>query len=553
MIRLFSRSLVLLSAFLFFGCATITQPTTYSYDEFLDLVATDSGVDLVSAEVDLLDSNLSSNTLTELDDFSRQVEQLLDRPIRLGSLGSAILDRLESSYAGHLAMYHFYKHFENEHAAVHNTRIERIVEYMTAERDGSLQKPYRALSRADALLFTRHSGYRVIGSIYIMTNVEPLVLRVLRVREEQPYEEVFFDLSALFPVLVQELKPLQQENAPLGWPEVVTRLASAGDSAAQLSLGRIFASGGAISRAESMYLTASRADNGYAHMLYADLFVDEAFKDQQRNPHRFLQIAQSQYTQAIEYGYHTALRQLGILLYRGIFGEDMISQGMEMLERAASLEDTLAIRYLGDVFRFGIGEDIDLEKAASLYQQAAQLGDPRARIDYYRVLAQPGAGLVVTEQVVDWLVDSASNDDVLAMLELGNCHARGCIKKPNYRKALYWYRKAVRTAPDSPEVVNSVAWTLAVTDQKRLRRPDYALEIIEHLMASDEASRANPMYVDTWAAVHAALGDFPRAIELQREALALAVKEQRTPGLLNEIESHLDSFLKGEALRETVP
>lgn len=528
-------------------------PTTYTYDEFMSIVFSEENLDLATVHIDLSDSELTKNTVTELDALRRQVEQLLDRPLRLGSLGSAILDRLEFSYVGHLAMYHFYEHFEHEHASVHKAQLDRIVEYMTVDRDGSLDKPYRALTPADALLWVEQTGYRVIGSIYVQTNEEMMVLRVIRIREEEPFDEVYFDFSALYPLLVQEIESQQEEQASVHWPQVLAGLASAGDSAAQLSLGRYLANGGAISRAESMYLAASRAENGYAHMLYGNLFVDEALKTQERTRGRFLQVAQSHYSQAIEYGYHTALRQQGILLHRGLFGNGRRRQGLDLLERAASFDDTLALRYLGEVYRFGDGEGIDLQMSASLYERAAQLGDKRARIEYYRVLAHPDAGLEVTNQVVEWLLDSAANDDEIAMLELGNCFIRGCGEKSNYRKAFRWYRKAVSTAPQNPEVVNSIAWTLAVTDRKRLRDADYALEIIEHLMANDEGSRANPAIVDTWAAVHAALGNFERAIELQREALARAIREQLSQDLIDEIRSHLNRYLQGEALSEAVP
>ena len=552
-IRLFLRSLVLLSTCLLFGCAVLTQPTTYTYDEFLAVMFSEDDIDLATVQVDLSDSALSATSIVKLNNFGQRLERLLDTPLRLGSLGSAILDRLEISYAGHLAMHHYYKYFENEHADVHKLKLDRVVEYMTIERDGTLEKPYRALSPVDAILFVQQSGYRVIGSIYVRTNVEPMVLRVMRLKGEGPFDEVFFDLSALYPVLQRDYESRQLEIEQPPWLQVLVNLSNAGDSAAQLSLGRIFANGGATSRAESLYLAASRADNGYAHMLYGDLFVREAFNAQENTRLRFFQVAQSHYSQAIEYGYHTALRQQGMLLHQGHFGEDMISAGKELLEQAVALHDTLALRYFGDVYRSGIEEEVDLKRAASFYKRAAELGDRRARIDFYRVIARPDAGLAVTDQAVDWLLDSAANDDVIAMLELGNCYIRGCGSKPNYRKAIRWYRKAVRTEPENPDVVNSVAWTLAVTDKKRLREPDYALKIIEHLMANDENSRVDPMIVDTWAAVHAALGNFVRAIELQREALSLAIRGRSAPALIDELQSHLNSFLNGEALNEAVP
>lgn len=536
------------------GCAVMEQPTTYSYDQFLGEVFKNENLDLAAVQIDLSESNLSIATVTKLNSLGRQVEQLLERPLRLGSLGSAILDRLELSYVGHLAMRYFYEHFENEHANVHQARLDRIVEYMTSGRDGSLEKPFRAVTSADAFLFVQQSGYRVIGSIYLQTNLEPLVLQVMRIQDGKPFDVVFFDLSASYPEFADELAFRREDETAVSWIDVVASLASAGDSAAQLSLGRFFAGRGEIPRAERLYLTASQSDNGYAHMLYGDLFVSEAFQPQEQNAHRFLQVAQSHYSQAIDYGYHTAFRQQGMLLHQGYFGDTMRQRGKELLERAASFEDTLALRYLGEVYRFGVGgEDIDLRRSASLYERAARLGDQRARIEFYRVIAHPDSGLVVTDEVVEWLLDSAANDDVIAMLELGNCYIRGCGTKPNFRKAIRWYRKAVRMAPENPEVVNSIAWTLAVTDKKRLREPSFALEIIEHLMANDELSRVNPMIVDTWAAAHAALGNFERAVELQREALMLALREQTSQNLIEEIQSHLNSFLQGEPLSEAVP
>lgn len=547
------RSLVLLSTCLLFGCAVITTPTTYSYQEFLAKVFSEEDLDLSNAEIDLSESDLTVTAIAELDMFGRRVARLLNRPLRLGSIGSAILDRLELSYAGHLAMYHYYKHFENEYASVHEAQLDRIVEYMTTERDGSLEKPYRAFSPVDALLFVQQSGYRVIGSIYVRTNMEPMILRVMRLKGEGPFDEVFFDLSALYPVLLREYESLEGEGSPAPLPLVLLNLAQAGDSSAQLSLGRFLANGGATSRAETMYIAASRADNGYAHMLYGNLFISRAFEPNERDLHRFLQVAQSHYSQAIDYGYHTALRQLGWLLHQGYFGDAKRPDGMEMLERAASFDDTVALRYLGDVFRLGNREQVDLERAAELYERAAELGDRMARIEYYRVVAHPDSNLAVSKKVVEWLQDSAANDDAFAMLELGNCYVRGCDQKPNYRKALRWYRKAVETAPENPEIVNSVAWTLAVTDKKRLRNPAYALKIVDHLMENDEESRANPMIVDTWAAVHAAMGNFVRAVELQREALELASLDRSSPALIDVIESHLNSFINGEVLSESVP
>ena len=72
-----------------------------------------------------------------------------------------------------------------------------------------------------------------------------------------------------------------------------------------------------------------------------------------------------------------------------------------------------------------------------------------------------------------------------------------------------------------------MAWTLGVTDLDALRNPSYAKDIMDAVMSSNEEARRSPEYLDTWAALHAAIGDFDGAIELQEKAMEQAHSQQR--------------------------
>ena len=119
-------------------------------------------------------------------------------------------------------------------------------------------------------------------------------------------------------------------------------------------------------------------------------------------------------------------------------------------------------------------------------------------------------------------------------------------------QALTWFKSAVSTSPDDVNIVNEVAWTLAVTHLDALRKPRYALEIMERAMTADEAAQKNPAYLDTWAAAYAANGNFTRAIALQQQAVD-AARDEEESDVIKVLQAHLDAFQRGEAVIDPVP
>ena len=138
------------------------------------------------------------------------------------------------------------------------------------------------------------------------------------------------------------------------------------------------------------------------------------------------------------------------------------------------------------------------------------------------------------------------------MLLLGNLHARGVGVKQSFRRAVGFFKDAVRVSPDDPAIVNEVAWTLTVSDLAGLKRARYALSIMEEMMTINDDARQRPEYLDTWAAACAANGDFDRAVAIQEEALAAATG-QEFEGVQDVLQLHLKAFQDGQTITEVAP
>ncbi len=152
----------------------------------------------------------------------------------------------------------------------------------------------------------------------------------------------------------------------------------------------------------------------------------------------------------------------------------------------------------------------------------------------------------------DWLREVESQDNPDAMLVLGNLYARGVHVNRSFRRAFGWFRKAIASAPEDASIINEVAWTLAVTNLERLKNPQYALEIMTGIMESDLKARQTPAYLDTWAAAHAASGDFNTAVDLQTEAVEQARRQEQN-AVIDVLLEHLDAFKAGHPVVDPIP
>lgn len=543
-----SRRFLTLGVALALILTCLTQAETIQFHALIERIEAGDEIDYTQLHLDFSEQFLDGMTLLDLEMYESQVELLTERPLRLGPLGSAILDHFRFSLPAHTAMIDFYQHVNQATTANHDIWIEHIERYMVEGRTGNEADPYRAFTVAQAMMYLNRSGSQVIGSRYGGNEDHHLLLYLVRTTDSVASDEIVFDLSSTFDQYVQLLRlsptiPLDEQR-----DRVLSMLAHEGDTAAQIAIGLLNLYDREYVAARRWFSRASQANNVLADVHLGRFYLSRAADVRDRS--NLTQLSRDHYQQAVEAGHSPTLREFGRLLVDGYFGNQEVSDGVVLLERATSLNDDIAFVHLAVVKV----READYEAAAQNFKQAALLGNPDAKLAYYQLLADPSAGLTVTQQSVDWVTEQADSGDVNAMVTLGDCYARGCPSKPNYRKAKRWYRTAVETDPQNHEVINQVAWTLTTSHLTRLRDTRYALKIMDELMENDEIARRVPAYIDTWAAIHAARGQFERAIELQEEVVQLiSASPSISPDLLNVLQEHLKLFQNGETITEEIP
>lgn len=519
--------------------------------------------------------------LARLNELEGQALALLDdEPLRLGSIGSAILDTYAGSLTGHLVLARFYEHVTNHKANYHRRWVERIQQAVEAAGDGSRASPYPAVTPAEAQAFAVSRGASPVGSIYQAEREDGgqfgLLLQVRP--DEGPLESLVFDLTPLYRAMREDFEAKaraaqsagqeageegeedentgteqQAEPRPFTPLTLIGYLAKQNDSAAQAAVGGFLLSRHQLGDAVDWLRAASRSGNVLANTLLANIFLQQARAAEDDEARRqALDQAMDNYLHAVALGSAEAMYALGVLYLNGQYGEENKVSGVPLLKQAAELGDSDATMFLAHLHYAGEVVDKDLEAARRLYVQSAAKGNEFARKSYARFLLDRETGQPGDPRAVEWLEELAREGEPESMLLLGNLHARGVGTRQSERAAVRYYKRAVEQARTDPDIVNEVAWTLAVSDQRALRRARYARRIMDHLMEANEAARQRPEYLDTWAATYAATGDFEQAVALQQQAVQVA-RENGHEDVLEILEQHLEAFNAGEMISEAVP
>ncbi len=504
--------------------------------------------------------------LERLGDLEAQALAVVeDEPLKLGSIGSAILDTYVGSLTGHYVLARFYDRVSNAKADFHRDWVERINADLEAAGDGSREAPYPVITPVEARMFALSQGLSPVGSIYQTdTSDEVPFALLLQVRaEDGPLESLSFDLSGLYQSMQAEFAAARAGAADAGDDgeedftpfTLIGYLAKQNDSAAQTAVGLFLASPpqNRYPDAAQWLRAASRTGNVVANSLLASIYLQLArsAEDDDAREEALDQVMEN-YLHAIALGSADAMYALGVLYLNGHYGEDNQVAGVPLLKQAMELEHSEATMFLGHLHYTGDVVDKDLATAREYYADAADLGSAFARKSYARFLLDREADQPGDPRALTWLEELAADGEAESMLLLGNLHARGVGTDRNLRQAVRWFKQAVKSAPDDAAIVNEVAWTLAVSDQGALRRARYARQIMDRLMESDDDARQRPEYLDTWAATYAATGDFERAVALQQQALdvALAADYEDVVDILRE---HLEAFSAGRTISEAVP
>ena len=579
--RRFVRAAVLVLAAYTVGCASVAPLAPAGYDELAERAVGGEVVSPGALREALLAAPDFDQRLHQVTLLERQVMALQDEPLRLGAPGSAILDLYYGSLAGHQALAQFYGYVEaTEQAERHQRWVDAIQASIVAAAEAEAkarqkreeasgadieETAYPVLSSAEAEAFLATRGQTMAGGAYEVDD-DRFLLRLVARAEGQPMDVVLFDLTAMRTALIAATRNNPDTRYPVSRPitckemgicedfnlaALVRVLAVGGDSAAQTFIGAEMRRARRFEDTVGWLEQASRLNNGLAQAILAEVFLERALSSPVGDIRTsFLEAAEQRLLSAINAGFDSAMSHLGAMYLSGAFGEDKIERGVALLERAADLNNVDALLNLAALHAFGQVVEKNGERAEHYFLRAAEQND-RGKVEYARFLTQPDSERDLNDQAWQWLRETAKNDNPQAMLLVGNLYARGTHVHQRLRRAKTWLKRAAEAAPDNANLVNEVAWTLTVAHLRRLRDARYALRIMDRVMADeDNPARRTPAYLDTWAAAHAANGDFERAIAVQEEAIQQATRNQDPSNQLPILRKHLDAFRAGEQINE---
>lgn len=541
---------ILTAAFILVGC----QTTPPSYSELDARLAAGEQVPPELLRRALFETEDLPERMERLSDLERQALGIVeDEPLKLGSLGSAILDTFYGSLTGHYILARFYRHLETPEAAEpHAAWVTRIQDTMEAAGDGTRDAPMPAVTTIEARMYAMSKGWSPVGSIYQSSDETPFSLLLQVKPPEGPIRSLHFDLTPLYESVRADFGDdgAEQDFTPF---TLIGYLAKQRDTAAQAAVGAFLATQDRLEDAVNWLRAASTTGNLLANSLLARVYWEQARQTEDPDQRQaFLDEVMENYLHAIALGSAESMYALGVLYINGHYGAENAISGVSLLQQAADLDHAEATMFLGHLHYSGETVTKDLALARAYYRRASELGNPLARYAYARFVLDPDAEQAGDQSLVGWLRELAEEEDAQAMLLLGNLHARGLGVESSSRNAVRWFKRAVKVDPVDANIVNEIAWTLTVTDKPGLRRPAYARQIMDHLMNANAEARMRPEYLDTWAATYAATEDFEQAVTLQEEALKIAELENYVE-VQDILREHLEDFKAGRTLTESIP
>ena len=544
-------SFLTLALLLTLGC----QSTPVSYSGLVDKIANEERVKIADLRAAFFESPDLSERMQRLAELEEQALQMVaDQPLKLGSMGSAILDTYYGSLTGHYVLQRFYEHVEaTEEAILHQNWLDRIFADMNRIGDGTRARPLPAVTPVEAQTFATMQGLNPVGSIYETNDEMTFGILILGRPEEGAILSQHFNLDGLYLAVERELENSDTSRIDFNPFTLIGYLARRGDSAAQASIGAFLASQNRMSEATRWLRASSRKGNLLANTELARLFWERSRNEEDPALKKSaLDEVLQNYLHAVALGSTDAMYALGVLYLNNHYGEENQNSGVPLLQQAANTDHSDAALFLGHLYYNGDLLDKDVAQARSYYTQAAELNNPYARRSYARFLLDRTMEQPSDPRAIIWLSELAKEQDSVAMLLLGNLHARGVSVEQNFRKAFSWFKTAVKTSPEDAGIINEVAWTLTVSDIDGMKRTRYALKIMDSMMKSDTDAQQRPEYLDTWAAAHAANGDFTRAIALQEQAVK-AAETENNDDVIDILREHLEAFHNGQSITEEAP
>ncbi len=208
--------------------------------------------------------------------------------------------------------------------------------------------------------------------------------------------------------------------------------------------------------------------------------------------------------------------QLGLayLTADGVAGDD--AEAAKWFRKAADQDDPDGERYLAEMYVGGRGVPADNAEAAKWLRLAAGQGDPRAQHNL-AVMYLQGMGIPKnTTEAAKWMRKAADQGLAEGQFGLGVLYANGYGVFPDDAEAVKWYRKAADQG--YTDAFNNLAVLLATSKQAGVRNTQEAIT----MAAKAVAAQNSPVYLDTLATAYYQAAQYPKAVDAERKALALA-------------------------------
>ena len=310
------------------------------------------------------------------------------------------------------------------------------------------------------------------------------------------------------------------------------------DAQAYVGYALLVGHGTARNLERARYWLKTAADAGHIDSLVNLARSYRAIHADRPDPER----ARAIYQSAVERGSSDALVGLGYMHLGGELGAPDARAAADYFARAARAGSAQGETALAELYLDGNGVDRDDAHARTLLERAAKAGYSPASARL-AALYESGRGVARdTARARALYLEAAQQGDADAELKIASlCLARG--DEASTREALRWLRAAADQ--DDPNAQNGLAWVLATTKHDALRNGAAAIAAAEQAVAAARSAAT----LDTLAAAYAEAGEFDRARDLERDALA-ALDRAHEHELSREFEARLAAYSARRPWRE---
>jgi TPR repeat protein len=317
------------------------------------------------------------------------------------------------------------------------------------------------------------------------------------------------------------------------------RAANLGYDRAQFRLGRAYLYGEGVTKnveaARTSLTEAAKQDHIFAMMNLAASYRVQHVADPQPD------LALAWYKKAHAAGEPGALLSMGFMHANGELGQPNPKAAIGLFQQALDEGLDTAAVHLAYAYLTGSGVAEDTDKAFELYTQAADTGLPAAYMGLGHMY-EFGVGVKENKDTaLAWYVKAADEHEPEALNRLVAFYLRQEGDEAR-GEALKWSRRAAEMG--HPQARNDYAWLLATSKFEGLRNGTLALD--QAIKAVEQESSAS--YLDTLAAAYAELGNFDKAIAVQREAIAAITDSEGE--IRDDLEERLQYYERSEAWRE---